>query len=67
MRRARRLEGSCTPIYLRSRAQLLDQLRGFTLVEPGLVHLPLWRPDSPLDVDDHPERFGALAAVGRKP
>jgi hypothetical protein len=40
--------------------------KGFTLVEPGLVHLPLWRPDSPLDVDEHPERFGALAGVGCK-
>jgi hypothetical protein len=55
-----------TPIYLRSRDDLREQLKGFTLVEPGLVHLPLWRPDSPLDVDEHPERFGALAGVGRK-
>lgn len=55
-----------TPIHLRSREELLDQFRGLTLVEPGLVHLPLWRPDSPLDVDAHPERFGALAGIGRK-
>jgi S-adenosyl methyltransferase len=55
-----------TPIYLRSRTELLRQFNGFSLVDPGLVHLPLWRPDSPLDVDDHPERFGALAGVGRK-
>ena len=55
-----------TPIYLRSRADLLEQLKGFALVEPGLVHIPLWCPDSPLDVDEHPERFGALAGVGRK-
>jgi S-adenosyl methyltransferase len=39
----------------------------FTLVPPGLVFLPVWRPDSPDDVDDHPERFVALAGVGRKP
>ena len=55
-----------TPIYLRSRSELLDQFAGLTLLEPGLVHLPLWRPDSPLDVDGHPERFGALAGLGRK-
>ncbi len=55
-----------TPIYLRSRAQLLEQFTGLSLIEPGLVHLPLWRPDSPLDVDEHPERFGALAGIGRK-
>jgi hypothetical protein len=64
---AQKLSGRTgTPIFLRSRAELLDQFAGLTLVEPGLVHLPLWRPDSPQDVDDHPERFGALAGVGRK-
>ncbi|SRR6266536_39284 len=64
---AQKLSGRTgTPIFLRSRAQLLQQFSGLTLVDPGLVHLPLWRPDSPLDVDDHPERFGALAGVGRK-
>ena len=55
-----------TEIVLRSKAEILEQFRGFTLVEPGLVHLPLWHPDSPDDVDDHPERFGAFGGVGRK-
>ncbi len=54
-----------TPIYLRSREELMAQFDGLTLVEPGLVPLPLWRPDSDLDVDPHPERFGALAGVAR--
>jgi S-adenosyl methyltransferase len=54
-----------TPIYLRSRAELAAEFDNLPLVEPGLVHLPLWRPDSPLDIDDHPERFGALAGIGR--
>jgi SAM-dependent methyltransferase len=57
---------TATEIVLRSKAQILEQFRGFTLVEPGLVHLPLWRPDSPGDVDSHPERFGAFGGVGRK-
>jgi len=57
---------TATEIVLRSKAEILAQFRGFTLVEPGLVHLPLWRPDSPGDVDDHPERFGAFGGVGRK-
>jgi SAM-dependent methyltransferase len=39
----------------------------FALVEPGLVFLPQWRPDSPDEVDDQPERFLSLAGVGRKP
>ncbi|MBC8090641.1 MAG: SAM-dependent methyltransferase [Pseudonocardia sp.] len=55
-----------TPIFLRSRAELTAQFDGWGLVEPGLVHIPQWRPDSPLDVDDHPERFGALAGLGRR-
>jgi SAM-dependent methyltransferase len=57
---------TATEIVLRSKAQILEQFRGFTLVEPGLVHLPLWHPDSPADVDDRPERFGAFGGVGRK-
>lgn len=64
---AQKLSGRTgTPIYLRSRADLTRQLDGLTLVEPGLVHIPRWRPDSALDVDGRPERFGALAGVGRK-
>lgn len=55
-----------TPIFLRSRDELTAQFDGLTLVEPGLVHLPLWHPDSPLDAAERPERFGALAGVGRK-
>lgn len=63
---AQKLSGRTgAPIFLRSRAELLAQFDGWSLVEPGLVHLPRWRPDSPLDVDGHPERFGALAGVGR--
>ena len=63
---AQKLSGRTgTPIFLRSREELMAQFDGFTLVEPGLVPLPLWRPDSPDDVDPRPERFGALAGVGR--
>jgi hypothetical protein len=40
-------------------------LEGFDPVEPGVVFMPLWRPDSPSDVDDHPERFSGYAVVGR--
>ena len=55
-----------TEIVLRSKAQILEQFRGFTLVEPGLVHLPLWRPEAPGEVDSSPERFGAFGGVGLK-
>jgi S-adenosyl methyltransferase len=41
-------------------------LSGFDLVAPGVVFLPLWHPDSPADVDDHPERSSGYAVVGRR-
>jgi hypothetical protein len=65
---AQRLSGrTSTPIHLRSRAELAAQFIGLPLVDPGLVHLPLWRPDSPQDLNGPPERFGALAGVARTP
>jgi SAM-dependent methyltransferase len=54
-----------TEITLRSRAQITGFFGDWTLLEPGVVHMPLWRPDSPSDVDDHPERFGAFGGVAR--
>lgn len=53
----------------RTRAQIQDLLEGFDLVEPGLVAIPDWRPDSAEQA--RVERAEAptvgLAAVGRKP
>jgi hypothetical protein len=40
---------------------------GLTLVEPGVVWAPLWRPESPADVPDHPEASGNYVGVARKP
>jgi hypothetical protein len=57
---------TATPFTLRSRQQVEALLDGFDLVPPGMVYPPLWRPDSPADVDDHPERFSAYVAVGRR-
>ena len=37
-----------------------------SLVEPGLVCLPLWRPDPEAPVEERPERFTGFAGVGRK-
>ncbi|MBV9161557.1 MAG: SAM-dependent methyltransferase [Pseudonocardiales bacterium] len=54
------------PLIMRSRLEVEALFDGFDLVSPGVVFLPLWRPDSPADVDDHPERFAAFAAVGRR-
>jgi hypothetical protein len=56
-----------TPGVSRTREEVLDLMAGTELVEPGIVWTPLWRPDSPDDVDDQPERSMVYAVVGRKP
>jgi hypothetical protein len=35
-------------------------------VDPGLVFIPQWRPDSPADVPSDPSQFWVLVGVGRK-
>ncbi|MFC7339972.1 SAM-dependent methyltransferase [Saccharopolyspora griseoalba] len=55
-----------TPMTMRSRAEIAAFFEGFELVDPGLVFMPQWRPVSPSDVDDNPERLTALVGVGRK-
>ncbi|WP_158847120.1 SAM-dependent methyltransferase [Saccharothrix deserti] len=40
---------------------------GFELVEPGVARLPLWRPESPDDLDENSAHFLSFGAVGRKP
>jgi SAM-dependent methyltransferase len=63
---AQRLSGRTdTEITLRSRADIEGYLDGLTLVDPGVVFIPRWRPD-PGETVEHPERIGAYAAVGRK-
>jgi hypothetical protein len=56
-----------TPMSMRSKPVVTGLFEGFDLVDPGVVFLPLWRPESLEDVDEHPERYTGLAAVGRKP
>jgi hypothetical protein len=57
---------TATEIVLRRRDEIAAFFGNFTLLEPGLVQLPLWRPDSPEDVGDHPERTAAYGGVARK-
>jgi SAM-dependent methyltransferase len=56
-----------THIHMRSRADILRFFDGFDLVDPGLVYLPEWRPDSPADVPADPSQFWCLVGVGRRP
>lgn len=57
---------TATPMTMRSRSRVEALFDGFDVVPPGVVFLPLWRPESPADVDDRPERFTGYAAVGRR-
>jgi len=55
-----------TAIVLRSRSEITGYFAGLKLIEPGVVHIPQWRPDNPDETIEHPERIGAFAGVGRK-
>jgi hypothetical protein len=48
-------------------AEILRFFDGFDLVDPGLVYIPQWRPDSPADVPSDPSKFWDLVGVARKP
>jgi SAM-dependent methyltransferase len=52
---------------MRSHEEILRFFDGFELVDPGLVYVPLWRPDPGADVSDDPGKFWILAGAGRKP
>lgn len=57
-----------TPGAPRPREKVLRYFKGFELVEPGLVHSPLWRPDGPDDlILDEPGRSVTWVGVARKP
>ena len=59
--------GTATPTIYRSRADILQFFEGLELVEPGLVYVPLWRPEGPDDILlDCPERALTCGGVGRK-
>jgi SAM-dependent methyltransferase len=49
----------------RTSAEIARFFDGFTLVDPGLVWLPQWRPERPQDVPDDPEKYWFLAGVGQ--
>jgi hypothetical protein len=55
------------PARPRSAAQIARFFEGLTLVEPGLVFTPLWRPqDASEPLFPHPERSATYAGVARK-
>ena len=55
-----------TSIHLRSRAEIERFFDGFQVVDPGVVFVPLWRPDAPADVPGDASRSGNLVGVARR-
>ncbi|MEV5969362.1 SAM-dependent methyltransferase [Streptomyces sp. NPDC051921] len=53
------------PLVMRSKEEISRFFAGTEFVEPGLVPMPLWRPDSP-DEEEDPFAFSGFAGVGRK-
>jgi S-adenosyl methyltransferase len=52
---------------VRSRAQIASFFDGLELVPPGLVFLPWWRPDGPVETPPPAGSMLMLVGVGRKP
>jgi S-adenosyl methyltransferase len=52
-------------LRVRTRDEIAALFSGFTLVEPGLVWIPQWRPDPSAGVPEDPQKFSALVGVGR--
>ena len=55
------------PFQLRSHAEILRFFHGFNLLAPGLVRIPLWRPDDPPEADAPANQIAGYAGVGLKP
>ncbi|MFG2334835.1 SAM-dependent methyltransferase [Streptomyces sp. NPDC048604] len=53
------------PLVMRSHEEIAAFFAGWELVEPGLVSMPRWRSEGPLDQED-PFAFSGFAGVGRK-
>ncbi|WP_078959901.1 SAM-dependent methyltransferase [Streptomyces sp. NRRL B-24085] len=54
------------PVTARTHDEIQALFAGFDLAEPGLVHVPLWRPDEGEDVPENPSEYWVYAGVGRK-
>jgi hypothetical protein len=59
-------ESGAIPYRLRSPEQIAGFFEGLELVEPGVVSLPRWRPDT-ADAGGGPMEVDAFGGVGRKP
>jgi SAM-dependent methyltransferase len=55
------------PLYFRKPAQVAGFFGGLDLVEPGMVPVPLWRPEPADNLGTDPHTFPACCGLGRKP
>ncbi|MGW5371443.1 SAM-dependent methyltransferase [Streptomyces sp. NPDC004009] len=53
------------PLIMRSPGEIARFFEGYDMVEPGVVPMPRWRPESAPE-DDDPYAFSGYAGVGRK-
>lgn len=63
---AQSANGSRTGIRFRDRAAITAMFDGWEMVEPGVVELPQWHPESERDLHEMPGRSLGLAGVGRR-
>lgn len=63
----RMMFGEWPQMNLRSKDAVAGFFAGLEFVEPGLVPVPLWRPDSEDEIDRNPERVEVYAGLARKP
>ncbi len=61
------MAGSTQSVQIRTYADIVGFFDGMTLIEPGVVYLPLWRPDNPdAPYQQQPERLMLVAGMGQK-
>jgi hypothetical protein len=53
------------PLIMRTREEIARFFEGYDMVEPGLVPMPRWRPDTAPEEED-PYSFSGYVGVGRK-
>lgn len=57
---------SITPVTVRTRAEVAELVSSFETVDPGVVYLPEWHPESPEDVAEDPASSCLYGVLGRK-
>lgn len=57
---------SASPLYVRTKDQVLALFDGYRLLDPGIVYTVQWRPDDPEDLPHQPELATFYACVGQR-